>query len=103
MTYVFSSQQAPAQRSVRDDLDPELAGGFEEGNLLVFDVRGEGRIFNLDDRNRVHSVCAAQGLCADLGKAEVSSLARPAAKNTSVTQCSRYIRTRHTLLAQPWL
>ena len=85
MTYVFSSQQAPAQRSVRDNLDPELAGGFQECDLLVFDIRGKGRIFDLDDRNRVHSVCAAQGLCADLGKAEVSSLACPTAKNTSGT------------------
>ena len=47
-TYVAAGDEAPSERGVGDDLDPEFSRGFQEPNGLIFDVQCEGRILDLD-------------------------------------------------------
>ena len=47
-TYVFAGDEATAEGRVRDDLDPKLASGLQQPDLLVLDVSREGRIFDLN-------------------------------------------------------
>ena len=62
-THVFPSEEASSDRGVCNDLDPKLAGGLEQGVLLVLDVEGEGRVLHLQCGDWVDGVGAPESVC----------------------------------------
>ena len=60
-------EEPAAERRVRDDLDAKLASSLEQRDRVVLDVEREGRVFDLQCRDGVHGVRAAEGGGRDLG------------------------------------
>ena len=65
-------EQAVAERRVGDEADPELA---QQRQDLRLHVAGPQRVLGLKRGDRLHGVCAADGLGGCLGEAEVQHLA----------------------------
>ena len=85
-THVFPGKQPTADHTVHNDFNAKLAAGLEEPDLLVLDVGREGRVLDLDGRDRVHSLRAAKRVRADLGKAEVLDLSGPMLRERIVSE-----------------
>lgn len=74
-THVSSRDQASPQRRVGHDSDAELACSFEQPNFLVFYVKRERRVLDLNGSNRMNGMRAAQGCCRYFGETEILDLA----------------------------
>ena len=46
---------------IYDDHNPELPCSIQESNESILDVRGEERVLDLDDGDRVNGMCPAKG------------------------------------------
>src|SRR3954454_20232124 len=68
----LSREQAVAERRVGHEADPELA---QQRQDVRFHVAGPQRVLGLKRGDRLHGVCAADGLGGCLGEAEVQHLA----------------------------
>ena len=69
---ICPGEQAVAERRVGDEADPELA---QQRQDLRLHVAGPQRVLGLKRGDRLHGVCAADGLGGGLGEAEVQHLA----------------------------
>lgn len=58
-THVLSCEQAPSERRVRHHSDTELPRCAQDVRLRGLYVEREERVFDLDRRDGMHGVCAA--------------------------------------------
>lgn len=76
-THILPCDKPTAERRICDDCNAELARDLKEPNLLVLDIEREGRVLDLQRRDRVHGMCAPKCVCRALREAEVLYLAGP--------------------------
>jgi hypothetical protein len=90
-TYICTGEKAPAKRAVRDDCHSELACGAKQVDACVFDAQLERRVLNLECRDGVHSVSAAERRGRAVGQAEIFDLALSViyAISTALTRLAR--------------
>ena len=69
---VLTGEESPAERAVGDDGNVELATGFEQSNLRIFNVGGKGAVFDLQRSDRVDFVRPAEGGRRNFTQSEVS-------------------------------
>ncbi len=59
-TYILTGDQSSSKGRVCHDRDTELSGSLEEGDLVGFDIEDQGRVFDLESRDGMDRVGAAQ-------------------------------------------
>lgn len=70
-------EETATEWSVRDDIDTEFVRSLEKADLLVFDVEGEGRVFDLKGSDWMDSMSAAKSVCRALREADIFDFALP--------------------------
>lgn len=70
----MTGEKTASERSVRYDGDAQLVGGPEEVDLGVFNIEGEGRVFDLNRGDRMHSVGSTEGCSRALGQPQIPDL-----------------------------
>ena len=76
-THVLASEQPASEWRVRDDGDAKFARGAQDVRRGALDVEREERVLDLDGRDGVHGVRAADRRRRALRQAEVAHLACP--------------------------
>ncbi len=71
----LASDEAAAERGVGDRGDTELAAGFQQVDLRVFDVHGEGGVLDLDGGDVVDFTGAAEGGGGDFRETKIFDFA----------------------------
>lgn len=71
-THNGTSQQAASNRRISYDSNTEFATSLEDSNFLILYIKAEGRVFDLNCRNRMNGMCAAKSVGRYFGKAEIS-------------------------------
>ena len=72
---VLARQHTASKRRVRNRRDAEFSACLQKGDVWVFDVHGEGGVFNLDGGDRVNGVSAAESRRRALAEADVGDFA----------------------------
>lgn len=78
LTHVATSDETPAEGSVRDNLYIKVPGSLQKSDGFILNVQGEWRIFDLDGRYRMDCVCPAKGRSRDLAESDVFDLSNSA-------------------------
>ena len=71
----LTGDEAAAEGGVGDCGDAEVAASLQEADLGVFDVDGEGGVFDLNSGDMVDGAGAAEGGGGDFGEAKVFDFA----------------------------
>lgn len=77
VAHVLTSEEATAKGRISDDGNAKFLGCLEESNLLIFNVKSERRIFDLQGSDRMDGVGTTQSSSGALREAEVPNFARP--------------------------
>ena len=75
-TYISARQKSATKGRIGNNCDSKLTRRFQDSYLLIFNIKGKGRVFDLEGRDGVHSVGATKRGLGDFGQADVFHFSR---------------------------